>query len=183
MPEREVPDVSSSKVYYFTTTRVNEIIKFEPNTEIVTRITDGQLDLHRTFTVQVQDKLYGFLGVIGWGSTLKCFSNFINDRIEITTKAPPPRDRLAMALANFKDRFLFVSGSDAFGVLCSIMSSVDIYNIRFDTWMAGPDLNDGRNGHSSFALDDFIYVVGGSNQSRFTTSIERVNAEAVVTGY
>ena len=51
MPEREVPDVSSSKVCYFTTTRVNEIIKFEPNTEIVTRITDGQLDLHRTFTV------------------------------------------------------------------------------------------------------------------------------------
>ena len=41
MPERERHNNSIPTEYYFTTTRVNEIIKFKPNTERATRITDS----------------------------------------------------------------------------------------------------------------------------------------------
>ena len=40
------------------------------------------------------------------------------------------------------------------------LSCVEIYDIEADLWIRAPDLSDGKRGHSSCCLGDFVYVRG-----------------------
>ena len=111
-------------------------------------------------------------------------------------KALPPTARYQPALANAFDSFIIVSGgrvvidkeSDKAKVLVSLqhyayfelhfkrLSSVDIYDVRSDVWIKGPDMNQARSHHCSCILGNFVYVAGGSGEAGYGThdTIERL---------
>ena len=62
------------------------------------------------------------------------------------------------------------------------MTSVDIYDIGQDKWVAGPAMNQARKNHAMCVLGNYIYVFSGVNNAGFLNSIERLDASAVVSG-
>ena len=90
---------------------------------------------------------------------------------------PPFTNRSSIALANYHDKFIFVTGG------CSqnpyhITANVYCYEISTDTWKMATPMNDNRYDHSSCALGNSLYVCAGKNErDEPIFSIERAVVE------
>ena len=103
---------------------------------------------------------------------------------EITPLANLLYRKSGFKLANFLDRFIFLTGGSIDG---NFASSVEWYDIAKDQWKSTSPMRTARKLHSSCALKDFIYVVGGASAYKYPeytyiNSIERLNARKVTDG-
>ena len=98
-------------------------------------------------------------------------------------RACPPTARLYPSLVNFADEVIFVSGGSTLKIY-EWYETVDRYSIKEDKWSTAPNLNHARNGHSSCVLGDTIFTFCGYNgDSDFLSSIESLNARALIDGF
>ena len=76
------------------------------------------------------------------------------------------------ALANLLDKYIVVTGGRYTGRLMGktcISMTVQVYDIVRDMWERGPELNRGRESHSSCVLGTTVYVFGGVGSSGLAT--------------
>ena len=77
------------------------------------------------------------------------------------------------ALVNYMDRYIFATGPTV---------SVEVYDMQLDRWTFAPDMIHQRQKHSACCIGDIIYVSCGYSQAKGTSSIEYLDAGAVIRG-
>ena len=95
------------------------------------------------------------------------WSNYTGMEINRTVGEPktsPELVRSMLALANFRDTHVIVSGGIKPGKSQDVLYSVEIYSIESDSWQAGPNLEIARSEHCSVCLGDYVYVACGSGK-------------------
>ena len=111
-------------------------------------------------TVQVKEALYALQIYGARPFRFLRYSDLLRgcESVKVVVKAAPITYRCFCAIANYRDSHIFaVGGTDS----PYIISSVDMYSIETDKWIAAPPLPKARAFLASCTLDDFLYVIGG----------------------
>ena len=78
------------------------------------------------------------------------------------------------AIANYKNKLIFLSGGFGSEYVPLHHYNVYVYNIACDYWVLAPRMNRGRMSHSSCTLGEHVYAFAGENES----SIESLHVKA-----
>ena len=127
------------------------------------------------FTVQVKRDLYALRDTYE-RSEWVCYQNLASNDLKKSDKIVKPAiltPRERPALANYKDKIIFVAGGYRHG---RTLACVECYTIAHDTWSAVQPLNQERQSASACSLGYRVYVFGGyiSDQDHLN-SIEWLN--------
>ena len=76
--------------------------------------------------------------------------------------AKPRRPRSCPSLTNYQDKYVLVIGG-YYSSNC--LASVDLYNVKKNTWQAAPEITQAREEHSSCCIQNFSYIFGGNSDS------------------
>ena len=85
------------------------------------------------------------------------------------------------SLANYKDKFVILSGGVPDGSNLVPSQQVHMYNCERNMWKDCPEMNTPRQKHSSIVLGKMLYVFFGIGRSSLNThnkSIERLDVHA-----
>lgn len=83
----------------------------------------------------------------------------LEPRWELRTPLNTPRSRLAVV--RLEDKLYAIGGETSDG---RILSDVDVYDLQINEWRSTQPLPDGMANLAAAALDQYIYVAGGSNK-------------------
>ena len=97
--------------------------------------------------------------------------------VKVESKARPLGTRRGPSLVSFSESHIFIIGGE-------LLTSVDCYNIRSNTWSEAPAVNKERADASSCEQGDFVYTFGGlkSKAGYQLADIERLNARHFIQG-
>ena len=148
--------------YGFIPSYSKTLFKVDRYTLEFTKIVDNRFNFENLLTVQVNNDLYGYQH-FGTPARLVQFSGLASGQHAMIKKAAPPTAReFPSSPLNFKDSHLFVTGGRSpADDNAPYYKSVDIFDIRKNTWSEGPPMNFARAMHNTCLLGDSIYAFGG----------------------
>ena len=74
-------------------------------------------------------------------------------------------------MCNYSDKFIYLSGGRSSN---KPTNTVQRYNLGTEVWENVVKLNEKRDFHSSCALKEAVYVVGGQNEFGFISTMEKL---------
>ena len=98
----------------------------------------------------------------------------------MTELSVPTKIRMDASLANFADKYIFMTGGHYGG----FHSETDVYEVSTNTWTKAPPLNIARGDASTCAFNnEMLYVYGGkADYEKFAEKIEKLDARRFISG-
>ena len=82
----------------------------------------------------------------------------------VEEKAPLGNSAIDMAtLANFKDKFVFISGGIPAGAMYCVNNKVNMYDIKLNFWSKCPNRVYAGANHSMLCVGRWLYILFGSH--------------------